>query len=65
MDPEEFIRGLVSVGLVVTMSLGASCHGASGSEINAASGAHTTTVLDENRSATLGSPPTQRRSRSR
>lgn len=32
MDPEELIRGLVSVGLVVAMSLGANCQGAAGHE---------------------------------
>ncbi len=31
MDPDEVIRALVSVGLVVTMSLGANCQGAAGS----------------------------------
>lgn len=28
MDPDEVIRALVSVGLVVTMTLGANCQGA-------------------------------------
>ncbi|TCO78199.1 hypothetical protein [Chromatocurvus halotolerans] len=31
MDPDEVIRALVSVGLVVTLSLGANCQGAVGS----------------------------------
>ncbi|MFN2329613.1 MAG: hypothetical protein ABR612_11910 [Chromatocurvus sp.] len=31
MDPDEVIRALVSVGLVVTMTLGANCQGAAGS----------------------------------
>jgi len=30
MDPDEVIRALVSVGLVVTLSLGANCQGAVG-----------------------------------
>lgn len=33
MDPDEVIRALVSVGLVVTMSLGANCQGAAGKEV--------------------------------
>jgi len=35
MDPDEVIRALVSVGLVVTMSLGANCQGAAGSVAHA------------------------------
>lgn len=32
MDVDEVIRALVSVGLVVTMSLGVNCQGAAGSD---------------------------------
>lgn len=40
MDPDEVIRALVSVGLVVTMSLGANCQGAAGQERRSSDVAH-------------------------
>jgi hypothetical protein len=64
MDPEEFIRGLVSVGLVVTMSFGASCQGVSGSEISAA-GTVPAAVLDNTLREAPAAAPSRPSSRSR